>query len=83
MNHFTLREAILEEFVKMPPINLLSLLKTLPSKRKGEMLTDFYQEVLQKNMLITKESFESKNAHDIEIIMMKNLKLIEAKKKKY
>ncbi|MFA6143324.1 MAG: hypothetical protein WCW84_12605 [Sulfurimonas sp.] len=82
MNHFTLREAILEEFVKMPPINLLSLLKTLPSKRKGEMLTDFYQEVLQKKMILTEESFESKNAHDIEIIMMKNLKLIEAKKRK-
>jgi alpha-D-ribose 1-methylphosphonate 5-triphosphate diphosphatase PhnM len=82
MSRFTLRKAILEEFIEMPPLNLYSLIKTLPSKRKGETLADFYQEVFQKKTIATQQSFEGKNAHDIEIIMMQNLKRIESNKKK-
>jgi len=82
MNRFTLREAILEEFIEMPPLSLYSLIKTLPSKREGETLADFYQEVLQKKRSEVQQSFESKNAHDIEIVMMQNLKKIEANKRK-
>ncbi|MCX6074457.1 MAG: hypothetical protein NTY39_09075 [Campylobacterales bacterium] len=82
MSHFSVREAILEEFIEMPPINLYSLYKTLPSKRKGETLADFYQEVFQKKTSAAQQSFESKNAHDIEILMMQNLKRIEANKRK-
>ncbi len=82
MNRFTLREAILEEFIEMPPLDLYSLIKTLPSKRKGETLSDFYHEVFQTKQTETQQSFEAKNAHDIEIIMMQNLKKIEANKRK-
>lgn len=82
MNNLSLREVILGQFIEPPAVIPYFSYKTLPSKQKGKTLADFYQEVFQKNTSTTVQSFEGKNAHDIELIMMQNLKSIEAKKRK-
>jgi hypothetical protein len=58
--------------------NMSSLCKTFPSKRKGKTLADFYEEVLKGNA----SSYEAQSAKDLELAMMKNRKLIEAKTKR-
>jgi len=58
--------------------NPSSLCKTFPSKRKGKTLADFYEEVLKGNA----SSYEAQSAKDLELAMMKNRKLIEAKTKR-
>jgi hypothetical protein len=58
--------------------NVSSLCKTFPSKRKGKTLADFYEEVLKSN----KSSYEAQSAKDLELAMMKNRRLIEAKTKR-
>ena len=58
--------------------NLTMSHKTFPSKRKGKTLADFYEEVLKSD----KSSYEMQSAKDLEVAMMKNRKLIEAKTKR-
>ncbi len=58
--------------------NLSSLCKTLPSKRKGKTLEDFYEEILKGDA----SSYERQSAKDLEVAMIKNRKLIEAKIKR-
>ena len=78
MSDFQLREALLAQFIEPPHVNLYSSYKTLPSQRKGKTLADFYQEVFQKR----NSAQEDKSAKEIEIMMMQNRKLIEAKQKR-
>lgn len=58
--------------------NVNLLYKTFPSKRKGKTLADFYEEVLKSD----KSSYETQSAKDLELAMMKNRRLIEAKTKR-
>jgi hypothetical protein len=58
--------------------NPSSLCKTFPSKRKGKTLADFYKEVLMSSI----STYEIQSAKELELTMMKNRKLIEAKTKR-
>ena len=58
--------------------NIISLCKTFPSKRKGKTLGDFYKEVLMSSI----STYEIQSAKELELTMMKNRKLIEAKTKR-
>ncbi len=78
MTKFQLREAVLAQFIEPPHINLYTSYKRPPTTRKGKTLADFYQEIFQ----IKKPSQENKSAKEIEIMMMQNRKLIEAKHKR-
>ncbi|MGZ5208923.1 MAG: hypothetical protein ACXWB0_07880 [Sulfuricurvum sp.] len=78
MSKNNLREALLAQFIEPPYVNLYLSYRRLPATRKGKTLADFYQEVLQ----VKKPSQENKSAKEIEIMMMQNRKLIEAKHKR-
>jgi len=78
MSKNNIREALLAQFIEPPHVNLYTSYKTLPSTRKGKTLADFYQEIFQ----IKKPGQEDKSAKEIEIMMMQNRKLIEAKHKR-
>ena len=58
--------------------NASTLCKTLPSKRKGKTLADFYKEVL----IYSISTYELQSAKELELTMMKNRKLIEEKTKR-
>jgi len=78
MSKNNMREALLAQFIDPPRVNLYTSSKTLPSTRKGKTLADFYTEVFQTS----KPLYETKSAKELEVMMMQNRKLIEAKNKK-
>lgn len=78
MNKSNIREALLAQFIDPPEVNQYSSKRTLPSTRKGKTLADFYTEVFQS----AKPIYEQKSAKELEIMMMQNRKLIEAKNKR-
>jgi hypothetical protein len=78
MSKNDMREAILAQFIDPPKINFYAFNKTLPATRKGRTLADFYKEVFQSS----KPLYDIKSAQEIELMMMQNRKLIEAKNKR-
>lgn len=47
-------------------------------KKKGGSLSDFYREVYAAESRSSLQSYQNKNANEIELTMMRNRKLIEA-----
>ncbi|HEX5711082.1 MAG TPA: hypothetical protein VFX68_07015 [Sulfuricurvum sp.] len=78
MSKNTMRERLLEQLIQSPKVEVYQLPKIIPSTRKGQTLADFYTEVFQSS----KPLYESKSAKELEIMMIKNRQLIEAKNKK-
>jgi len=78
MSKNNIREALLAQFIDPPKVNLYASNRTLPATRKGKTLADFYTEVFKSN----KPLYETKSAKELEIMMMQNRKLIEAKNKR-
>lgn len=79
MSKNTIRDRLLEQFIiQTPKVELHQLPKIIPSTRKGQTLADFYTEVFQSS----KPLYDTKSAKELEIMMIKNRQLIEAKNKK-
>ena len=78
MSKNNIREALLAQFIDPPKVNLYASNRTLPATRKGKTLADFYTEVFKSN----KPLYETKSAKELEIMMIQNRKLIEAKNKR-
>jgi len=78
MSNNNIREALLAQFIDPPKVNVYALHKMVPTTRKGKTLADFYTEVFQS----TKPLYETKSAKELEVMMMQNRRLIEAKQKR-
>lgn len=53
--------------------------KTTTGNKRGTSLQDFYEEVYEKSNLWIEQVYSGKNAHEIEVMMMENRKLIDSK----
>jgi hypothetical protein len=51
--------------------------KTQSENKKGTSLQDFYEEVYSKSHHHIEQIYHGKNAHEIELMMIQNRKLIE------
>lgn len=63
-----------KEKVRVEPFS-----KTTAGTKKGTSLQDFYEEVYEKSNLWIEQVYSGKNAHEIEVMMMENRKLIDSK----
>ncbi|MDD4855786.1 MAG: hypothetical protein PHQ22_08390 [Sulfuricurvum sp.] len=79
MSKNNIREALLAQFIDPPKVNSYASSRILPATRKGKTLADFYTEVFKSS----KPLYETKSAKELEIMMMQNRKLIEAKNKRH
>ncbi|MFY9143062.1 hypothetical protein [Sulfuricurvum sp.] len=77
MKKHKIRETLLAKYTPKPKI---SFHQYVPTKTKGSTLEDFYNEVYIKSALHGEQSFQNKNAQEIESIMMQNRRLIEAQR---
>ncbi len=55
--------------------------KTQSETKKGTSLQDFYEEMYSKSHYLIEQVYNGKNAQEIELMMMKNRKLIESNHK--
>jgi len=78
MNKNNIRETLLAQFIDPPKASSYPYHKITPSTREGKTLADFYTEVFKSS----KPAFETKSAKELELMMMQNRKLIEAKTKR-
>lgn len=72
-------EAVLAKYAPKPKLRVESMYKTNLSSTKGATLQEFYTEMLAKGNLSIEQVYNGKNAEEIELMMMKNRKLIESK----
>jgi hypothetical protein len=79
MRSNSIQEAILSKY--FPSTQSSRPPKIDPLKKKKSTLADFYQEVHAHQMSAPDQVYLAKNAKEIEIIMMQNRKLIEAKQR--
>lgn len=77
MREYKIREAALSKYAPAPKT---SMFKYTPAKKYKSTLTEFYNEVHAKHTLHQEQLYHNKNAHEIELIMMQNRRLIEAQR---
>lgn len=73
-------EAVLAKYAPKEKLRVEPFYKTQIGAKKGSTLQDFYEEVFEKSNLWVEQVYNGKNAHEIELMMMENRKLIESKK---
>lgn len=80
MRIHTLSEAVLAKYAPKPLPIITQSIYSSGAKTRGATLKDLYDELNSKQKNNT-ESFHSKNADEIESMMMQNRRLIEAQRK--
>jgi hypothetical protein len=71
-------EAVLAKYAAPEKkLHIEPLYKTRTGTKKGASLKEFYEEVYAKGHYQIEQVYNGKNANEIELMMMKNRKLIE------
>lgn len=76
-------EAVLAKYAAPEKkLSIEPLYKTRVGTKKGSSLQEFYEEVYSKGHYQIEQVYNGKNATEIELMMMKNRKLIENQQKR-